>query len=192
MSEKIDDVIVNFSDIQNKKQNGSENSDPMSKNKYKKKIVKSSGGWEPGKAGALAICRYQCEGHWQAAMLLFWIKWRWQKKNKPPKRNKEWIVASAQYWAKEAGLSYGEYKNKALPTLKRLGIIEVGTWKYSGKRQTWIHLKLDELKNEFNEEYEFYEMRRQSDFEQLSIGIKKNYVKKKPNFSKKKKKGKSS
>lgn len=190
MSDNVDDVIVNFSEIQNKKQSNAEKSKPVGKWKYKKKTLKAPGGWEPGKAGALAICRYQCEGHWQAALLLYWIKWRWQKKNKITRKNKEWVFAPAENWAREAGLSDGEYKNKALPTLKRLGIIEVRAWIFAGKKQTWINYKPEVLLNEFHSEYSFYEMRRKEEFQQLSIGITNDYVKKKPNFSKKKKKGK--
>ena len=190
MSETVDDVVIKFSDVKNKKIQPAGSSTQLGKKKYKKKTIKTLGGWEPGKPGALAICRYQTDGYCQAAMLLYWIKWRWQKKNKINRHGKEWIVSSAENWAKEAGLSTGEYKNIALPVLKRRGIIEVKTWKFSGIRQTWVHLKLDMLFNEFHEEHLFYEMRRQSEFKQIGIGMTNDYVKKRSNFPKKKKKGK--
>lgn len=184
MSNKMEDVVDLdvFKQQQKKKPDTSSNGGA----KYKKKQTKyknKPGGWEPGKPGALAVCRYQTDGFWQAAMLLYWIKWRWNKKNKIEKNGKEWVVAFAELWAKEAGLSTGEFKNVALPLLKRKGLIEVGTWKFAGKRQTWVHYKPDMLANEFQDDYGFYEMRRQSEFVPLGVGIPNDYVKKPSNFT---------
>lgn len=130
---------------------------------------KSDSKWTPGTPGKWAVCRYQVNGYWHAASLLFWIKWRWKKKNKMQRWNKEWIVASADEWAKESGLSQGEYKNQALPILKKLGIIDVKTWKLKGTRKTWIHLNVDALDNTYDTFFEFYEMRREDNFHDDTI-----------------------
>lgn len=92
-----------------------------------------------------------------------------EEKNKMQRWNKEWIVASADEWAKESGLSQGEYKNQALPILKKLGIIDVKTWKLKGTRKTWIHLNVDALDNTYDTFFEFYEMRREDNFHDDTI-----------------------
>jgi hypothetical protein len=125
--------------------------------------------WQPGQPGALAVCRYQTNGHWQAALLLFWIKWRWKKKKKIKRNGKEWVVAFAEQWMSESGLDEGEYKNHALPYLKKHDLIEVATWKFQGVRQTWIRLKLENLKNQYQEDHSFYELRRKSGFNDDTI-----------------------
>jgi hypothetical protein len=120
--------------------------------------------WKPGTPGAWATCRYQAGGFWQSAALLYWIKWRCQKPNKIKRKGEEWVVASAAEWAKESGLSDAEFKNTALPILKKEGVIEVKTWKFKGVRQTWIRLIPEALANHINQDYEFYEIRRQSNW----------------------------
>lgn len=187
MSYKIEDVVNLDAFKQQKQQKKKAGVASSGSPKHKKtKYNNNLGVWKPGTPGALAVCRYQTDGYWQAAMLLFWIKWRWKKPNKIKKNGKEWVIAFAEVWAKEAGLSEGEFKNVALPVLKRKGIIEVATWKFAGKRQTWVHYKPDMLANEFQDDYAFYEMRRQSEFSPPGVGIPNDYVKKKSNFTKSK------
>lgn len=112
----------------------------MTKNKKKKP------NW--GEPGAVAVCRNQVGRDWAAALLLYRVKYRWEfMKRKVERWDKEWIVMSRSNWAREAGLSEAEMKNRALPRLKKNDFVEVRQMKLrpDGPKLLGIHLDLVKL-----------------------------------------------
>src|SRR5450755_3453189 len=98
-----------------------------------KKKVKSNFG-EPG---PFAMARNQAGGDWAAAVLLYRLKWRWQMEKKLNRLGKEWIAMSRSDWAREAGLSEGEMKNRALPKLRKRQFVKIRAMKLGSQKLLW-------------------------------------------------------
>ena len=74
--------------------------------------------WEPG-PGLLAVCRNVASTDLAAAVLLYRIigLWHWRKK-KTQRFGKDWLYMARASWARTAGLTEAEMKNRALPRLR--------------------------------------------------------------------------
>ncbi len=113
-----------------------------------------------GAPGAFAVARHQVGGDICAAALLFRLKYRWDHNKKKLERNgKEWVAMSRSNWAREAGLSEGEMKNRALPRLRKCNFVEIRQMKITpdGPKLLWMRLDLEELASN-TEPWETYEM----------------------------------
>lgn len=115
----------------------------------------------PGQPGAWAVCRFQCDGDWAAAALLYRLKWRWGQKNKLRRLGLEWIAESSREWALGAGLSFYEFRDHALPRLRKMPFVEVRQMKlhHTGPKLLWMSLRSEELPGTLDGAYEFYEAR---------------------------------
>ena len=114
-----------------------------------------------GTPGAFAVARNQVGGDICAAALLFRLKYRWHHCKKKLKRNDmEWVAMSRSNWAREAGLSEGQMKNRALPRLRKQDFVKIRQMKLTpnGPKLLWMHLDNDELFHA-NEPWEIYEMK---------------------------------
>lgn len=136
-----------------------------------KKLTAGAGKWKPGNPAALARCRYQARGNFKAGCLLYHIQWRYKPILKGDeggifRLGHKWIVASAAFWAREAGLTEKEY-NLAISLLKEFQLIEVKTWKFKRVRAVWIRLCPENYLSFSSAEYEDYEQRRQIHFHML-------------------------
>lgn len=68
----------------------------------------------------LAICRNLAGGDLAAGVLLYRIVGLWQFRKKRLERfDREWLAMSRDDWARSAGLSLSELKNRALPLIKK-------------------------------------------------------------------------
>jgi hypothetical protein len=116
-----------------------------------------------GKPGALAVTRYQAGNDLVSAMLLYRIKFYFRpgvKFKKLTRFGKDWIAMSRSDWAREAGLSEGEMKNRALPRLRKLPFIEIRQMKLtpSGPKLLWVSLDLSILA-EWTDDFEHSQWR---------------------------------
>jgi hypothetical protein len=93
-----------------------------------------------GLPGAFALSRNQAGRDWAAGVLLYRLKWRWQADKKLERLGKEWIAMSRSNWAKEAGLSEGELKNRALPQLRKRPFVTIRSMKLGTKKLLWMSL----------------------------------------------------
>lgn len=93
-----------------------------------------------GMPGAYAMARNQAGGDWAAGLLLFRLKWRFQQKKKLERLGKQWIAMSRSDWAKEAGLSESEMKNRALPKLRKCQFVTIRPMKLGGVKLLWMSL----------------------------------------------------
>lgn len=93
-----------------------------------------------GKPGAFALSRNQAGGDWAAGLLLFRLKFRWQSKKKLERFGKEWIAMSRSDWAREAGLSEGEMKNRALPILRKRPFVTIRAMRLGNRKLLWMSL----------------------------------------------------
>jgi hypothetical protein len=100
-----------------------------------------------GFPGAFAVARNQAGGDWAAAVFLYRIKFRWQMKNKLARHGLEWVAMSREEWAKESGLTFGEFKNRALPKLRQQPFVTINQWKLkpNGPKRLWVNLDPDWL-----------------------------------------------
>lgn len=100
-----------------------------------------------GFPGEFAIARNQVGGDICAAALLYRLKYRWRLKKKLERFGKEWIAMSRRDWAREAGLTFGEIKNRALPKIRNCGFVEVRAMKITpgGKKLVWMSLDVAEM-----------------------------------------------
>jgi hypothetical protein len=106
-----------------------------------KKEIKSNFG-EPG---AYAMARNQAGGDWAAGLLLYRLKWRWQSKTKLKRLGNDWIAMSRSDWAREAGLSDGEIKNRALPKLRKRQFVTIRAMRLGNQKLLWMSLNLAKL-----------------------------------------------
>ncbi|MES2905493.1 MAG: hypothetical protein V4691_00430 [Pseudomonadota bacterium] len=110
----------------------------MAKNKKKETTF--------GKPGAFAVARYHVGGDLAAAALFYRLAWRWKSDKKLERLGKEWIAMSRSEWAKEAGLSDAEMKNRALPKLKKCSFVKIRAMKLkANKKALWMSLDLEAL-----------------------------------------------
>ena len=95
-----------------------------------------------GAPGALAVARNQAGGDWAAGMFLYRIKFRWRMKKKLERHGKEWVAMSRENWAVESGLTFGEFKNRALPKLRKWPFVTIRSMKLvpGGPKLLWVHL----------------------------------------------------
>ncbi len=95
-----------------------------------------------GAPGALAVARNQADGDWAAGMFLYRIKFRWQMKKKLQRNGLEWVAMSRENWARESGLTFGEFKNRALPKLRKWPFVTIRSMKLKpdGPKLLWVHL----------------------------------------------------
>jgi len=100
-----------------------------------------------GVPGAIAVTRNQVGGDWAAALLLYRLKWRWQMKKKLVRLNREWVAMSRSDWAREAGLSEGEMKNRALPILRKCNFVVIRAMMLKETKLLWMSLDLSELES---------------------------------------------
>ncbi|TPN46370.1 hypothetical protein [Mesorhizobium sp. B1-1-7] len=101
-----------------------------------------------GMPGLIAQLRNVVDGQWPAALLLYRLLYRWS--NVPTKltRNKrEWIAMSREDWAREAGLSASEMKNRALPHLRKYTFVAIRAMKLGNVKLLWMSLDPDELES---------------------------------------------
>ena len=97
-----------------------------------------------GKPGAYALARNQAGGDWAAGVLLYRIKWRWATMGKKLHRfGKDWVAMSRANWAKEAGLSEAEMKNRALPILRKRQFIKIRQMKITPTQPKLLWVTLD-------------------------------------------------
>lgn len=115
----------------------------MSKNTTPKKTI---GGF--GKPGAFAQTRREVGGDWAAAVLFYRLKFRWlHTKKKLNRKGKDWVAMSRADWAREAGLSEGEMKNRALPNLRKCSFVEIRPMRLSPNhpRMLWMRMDWDDF-----------------------------------------------
>lgn len=93
-----------------------------------------------GRPGAFALARNQAGGDWAAGVLLFRLKFRWKGERKLKRLGKDWIAMSRIDWAKEAGLSEAEMKNRALPKLRMRQFVTIRSMRLKGKNLLWMSL----------------------------------------------------
>ncbi len=100
-----------------------------------------------GFPGAFAVARNQAGGDWAAAVFLYRIKFRWGMKKKLERHGIDWVAMSRENWAKESGLSFGEFKNRALPKLRKCPFVTIRAMKLKpdGPKLLWVHLDLELL-----------------------------------------------
>ena len=81
------------------------------------------------------------------AAFLYRIKWRFQMKKKIERFGKEWVAMSRADWAKECGLTIGEFKNRALPRLREQPFVTIRQMKLNPiePKVLWVHLDPDWL-----------------------------------------------
>ena len=112
-----------------------------------------------GVPGAFAVARYQVGGDICAAVLLYRLRYRWDHCAKKLERNdKEWVAMSRSNWAREAGLSEGQMKNRALPRLRQCDFVEIRQMKLTpdSPKLLWMRLDLEKLPSH-TESWDIYE-----------------------------------
>ncbi len=67
------------------------------------------------------------------------------------RHGKQWIAMSRADWAREAGLSLGELKNRALPKLKKLPFVEIKAMRLTAStpKVLWMHLDMEAMNEHF-------------------------------------------
>jgi hypothetical protein len=93
-----------------------------------------------GLPGPYALARNRAGGDMAAGLLLYRIMWRWRMKKKLLRLGREWIAMSRSDWAREAGLSEAEMKNRALPKLRKQPFVRIRAMKLGTKKLLWISL----------------------------------------------------
>ena len=122
-------------------------------------MAKSKKTQDWGMPGAFAMARNQVGGDICAAALLFRLKYRWDHcKKKLERHGNEWVAMSRSNWAREAGLSEGEMKNRALPRLRKCGFVDIRQMKLTpdGPKLLWMRLDEGALYDE-TEPWDMYE-----------------------------------
>lgn len=117
-----------------------------------------NGTYAPGKLGAWAICRFQCKGDWSAASLLYRLQWRWKQSKKLQRFGHEWIAETSQQWADGAGLSIYEFRDRALPRLRKLPFVQIRQMRLgtSNRKLLWMRLKQEELPQTLELDFQIY------------------------------------
>src|SRR5947209_7436847 len=98
-----------------------------------------------GNPGAFAMARNQAGCDWAAGLLLYRLKFRWGQEIKLKRHNKEWVAMSRGDWAREAGLSESEMKNRALPKLRKCQFVTIRPMKLGAVKLLWMSLDLAKL-----------------------------------------------
>lgn len=98
----------------------------------------------------LANCRNLCNTDLPAAVLLYRLIGLWIfRKDKLKRCGKEWIAMSREEWARSAGLTISELKDRALPRMKAAcaEFVEVRTMRltFTEPNKVWMSLDLEEL-----------------------------------------------
>jgi len=110
-----------------------------------------------GVPGLYAQCRNAVDGDWAAALLLYRLVYRWGHVSKKLVRNgREWIGMPREDWAREAGLSLSEMKNRALPRLRKYPFVTIRAMKLGGVKILWMSLDPETLE-EHKTPWDFYE-----------------------------------
>ncbi|MBT3786828.1 MAG: hypothetical protein HN725_18290 [Alphaproteobacteria bacterium] len=110
---------------------------------------KNFSGKDWGSPGAFAISRNHADGDIAAGILLYRIQYRWNfSKRKLHRHGKEWVAMSRSNWAREAGLTDAEMKNRALPRLRKCEFVDIRQMRLSPRepKLLWVSLDLDLLK----------------------------------------------
>jgi hypothetical protein len=114
-----------------------------------------------GNPGAFAVARNQAGGDIMAAALLFRLKFYFRPEAKIKKLerfDKEWIAMSRSDWAREAGLSECEMKNRALPRLRKRQFVTIRQMKLSHKGPKMLCMSLDlEKLHEWTDPHDTFE-----------------------------------
>lgn len=90
--------------------------------------------------GELARCRAIVGGDMLAAVLLYRIAHLWRAINpKMERHGKEWIAMVSEGWADSAGLSLSEFKNRALPRVRKYAgtIVEIRPMGNGKDKKLW-------------------------------------------------------
>ena len=99
-----------------------------------------------GVPGLFAQFRNAVDGQWPAALLLYRLVYRWTNvSTKLVRHKREWIAMSREDWAREAGLSISEMKNRALPHLRKHPFVTIRAMKLGDVKLLWMSVDLDEL-----------------------------------------------
>lgn len=93
-----------------------------------------------GLPGLYALARNRAGGDWAAGLLLYRLMWRWRMEHKLERLGKQWVAMSRDDWAREAGLSSGEMKNRALPNLRKQAFVTIRGMKLGNRKLLWMHL----------------------------------------------------
>lgn len=113
------------------------------------KAAESKNQW--GAPGLYALCRNLTNGDMAAGLLLFRVYglWRMDKLKRLERFGKEWFAMSRADWARSAGLSENEMKDRALPRLRKscAAFIEIRTMRIhrNGPNLIWISLDVEEM-----------------------------------------------
>jgi hypothetical protein len=99
-----------------------------------------------GLPGAYAIARNQAGGDWAAGLLLYRILYRFRFVEKKLERNgRKWVAMSRADWAREAGLSEAEMKNRALPKLRQQQFVTIRAMKVGKDKRLWVSVDWEML-----------------------------------------------
>lgn len=99
-----------------------------------------------GVPGLFAQLRNAVDGQWPAALLLYRLIYRWQNvSTKLVRLGREWLAMPREDWAREAGLSISEMKNRALPHLRKYPFVKIRAMKLGDVKLLWMSVDLDEL-----------------------------------------------
>lgn len=96
--------------------------------------------------GAYAIARNIAGSDWAAGLLLYRLMFLWKaRKRKLTRFGKEWLAMSRADWARSAGLTESELKNRALRKLEEHcgGLVDIRTMRVSPKHPNTIWMSLD-------------------------------------------------
>lgn len=105
-----------------------------------------------GTPSMLACCRNVVDGDLVAAVFLYRVLGLWKFiKSKLERSDREWIAMSRDDWARSAGLTIAELKNRALPRLRQYGsgFIVIKTMRLSPSHPNviWISLDVDAMRD---------------------------------------------
>jgi hypothetical protein len=109
-----------------------------------KTTEKKTGGWTA--PGEVALCRKVSGGDMAAGILLHRIAVLWKLRKKKLERfGREWLAMSRADWARSAGLSEAEMKDRALPRLKKAcaAFIEVRPMRLTPDSPNILWISLD-------------------------------------------------
>jgi hypothetical protein len=96
-----------------------------------------------GQPSFYAICRNMAGRDMAAGLLLYRLVFRWKMDKKLLRLGKEWVAMSRADWASEAGLSNAEMINRALPKLRKCGVVSARGMVLKGKKLLWMNLDVD-------------------------------------------------
>ncbi len=100
-----------------------------------------------------ALCRKLAGGDMAAGMLLFHFLYVWRNRRGKLERNgKEWLAHSRKAWAEASGLTFSEFRDRALPRLKKkchefLTITAMGN---GAEKKLWVSVDEIALKEQMH------------------------------------------